>query len=741
MRRAATAFALLLLAAALNPATAAPNRPDGPIRSWVVLGAFPNPQPPGGRTATARGGHDIDYLTALGGEARAVLRPGATVAAPDGAALTARTVEATTGRLDFNAIFPESTNRVVYAFAVLDAPAGGEALFFLGSDDGAKVWLNGALALDAFPLTGRAFRARENRFRAPLRRGANTLLVKVENLTGGWELQVEGLRGSAARAVLAEEARQERIRAFLRFEFGPLQTYPSYVIDPGPLPAVGWRDPEGVKRVAGDVRMRVRWFDADLNEVTTAARPGRYMAYAEGRLRDGTPVRRSLTVYCKPPGALQLWLADWDAEVPYLGPPFNPVAWRERAPQTATFAGRLVRDSLFTMADGAIFLAGMAEARPLGRAPRFVESPAVADCDRHLALKRKVLGASGPGAMPAPPRRKAGAPAPVLREGTPEEAGVAADARARIEAVCRRWAEEAGEPFAVVVARRGVVVTEAAFGDLAPGQPCTPDFRFEVASITKAISGMLFARFVDQGLAQIDDPVARFLTGFPATGPKAITFRQCFTHTATLEGHGEWGGIWNMHLDNVILNHLGALAPGTRHIYNGVSYDLVGRALEMIAGKPIMRIFDEALFQPLGLADVPIMNMAFGARLTARELATLGQVLANRGSYGDRELYSEATHARLLPVPLKQFWPAVDVEWGIGLTHMPERRPGAPAGSMAPRDLSLGPRTIGHGSATSCILRVDPDTGVVIAMIRRTAGARYGEHAADFFAAVADALR
>jgi hypothetical protein len=43
---------------------------------------------------------------------------------------------------------------------------------------------------------------------------------------------------------------------------------------------------------------------------------------------------------------------------------------------------------------------------------------------------------------------------------------------------------------------------------------------------------------------------------------KAITLRQCFTHTTGLYGHEEYGGLHNPWLENVIANGLDYLEPG-----------------------------------------------------------------------------------------------------------------------------------------------------------------------------------
>jgi len=394
-----------------------------------------------------------------------------------------------------------------------------------------------------------------------------------------------------------------------------------------------------------------------------------------------------------------------------------------------------------TTEGGASLLAWLHELKPGQVTADPMESPGVRNEDYHLRLKLKLAGLSDNVRPLAPPTTRAGSPAAVLHAGTAAEAGVKPDAKEKIDAACRKWAEDSGEPFTVLVARNGVIVTHEAFGEASEGVPLTLEFRNEVASITKALTGMLFSRFVDQGLVAIDDPVGQYLPGFPTKGTRALTFRHLFTHTSGLQGHGNWGGIHNPYLDNVILNGLPALRPGEAHIYNGMGYDLAGKAMETITGKSVARLTYEDLFAPLGLWDVPpVADLAFGARLTAYELGVLAQWLANHGSYGDKQFISEETFRKLLPEPLSKYWPAIGVEWGIGIVPYAERRAGASPTSKDPADLLLGEHVIGHGSATSCVLRVALDKDLVVVMVRRTAGERYDEHLREVLIAITDSL-
>ena len=75
-------------------------------------------------------------------------------------------------------------NRVIYGFITLNSPKEQNTKMFVGSDDGVKVWLNGELVHKK--IVGRSASDYKGSFPVILKQGVNTMLVAVENRTGGW---------------------------------------------------------------------------------------------------------------------------------------------------------------------------------------------------------------------------------------------------------------------------------------------------------------------------------------------------------------------------------------------------------------------------------------------------------------------------------------------------------------------------------------------------------------------------
>lgn len=513
-----------------------------------------------------------------------------------------------------------------------------------------------------------------------------------------------------------------------------------WIFMPGNSPRIIWRDVEEVRRLAGDVPLRVRWFNSQLQEFPNPGVAGRWMAWIEGTAPNGTPLRRAMTFYAVPSNLVGASAPDLSIEFPRFPGPNMPTPWKEHRAEFERLASDMLIQSLVNSEQGAILIAGVAEAEPLGRPARSVESASVRNDDLQLSLKLKLQGLEGRARELRPPGRLESA-ATVLHEGTAAEAGVLPDAHDRIEAVCREWAQDSAEPFVTLVARRGVIVIHAAFGQDADGQPIGLNERCWVASITKTVTALMFSQFVDQKLISLDDSLARVFPDYPLAAPFVPTFRQCLNHTSGLTGHGEYGGMKNPHLENVILNGLDVNQPNSTYRYCGLGFELVAKAMEILAGKSAARIYSEHLFVPLEFGDVEMGNASSDGKFTAIELAKLAQWVANRGRYGSLEFISPGTFDQLLPQPIDVDDRGYSEDEGMGIHWVRHLRSTAAAGSKRPEDLLFSPGTLGHGSFSGCVFLVDPEQQLVITQVRRQTGPRHAQWSAKFYQTIAECIR
>lgn len=513
----------------------------------------------------------------------------------------------------------------------------------------------------------------------------------------------------------------------------------TWIFKPGEPPRIVWRDVETVRRLGGDSRLRIRWFNSALQESPSPNEPGRWLAWVEGTAPNGTPVRRGLTFYAVPTQIPTSYVPDLTITLPHFPGPNAPVVLREHQAELLRLANTVLPHAVMDSEMGAIVIAGLAEAKPLGRPARFVESATVLNDDYHLALKLRIQGLQQLVRALSPPRRRE-TPTTSLHEGTLADAGVSPDAKLKIDETCKAWADDSGEPFVTLVASRGVIVTHEAFGHDPSGQPISREYRCWVASITKTVTALLFSQFVDQRLIEWDDPLSAVFPDYPKSDRHVPTFRQCFNHTSGLAGHSDFGGMRNPHLENAILNGIDVNEPNVRYAYSGLGFEVAAKAMELMVGKSAVRIYDDHLFRPLGFGDVPIGNASSDGEFTAFELGVLAQWVANRGSYGQWEYITPQTFDQLLPQPLRVADHGFVEDEGLGLHWIRHLKPDAPPNSKHPEDLLFSPRSLGHGSFSGCIFFVDPDRQLVVTQVRKKSGPRNAEWSARFFHAIAAAV-
>ncbi|MBB4080574.1 CubicO group peptidase (beta-lactamase class C family) [Lewinella aquimaris] len=229
---------------------------------------------------------------------------------------------------------------------------------------------------------------------------------------------------------------------------------------------------------------------------------------------------------------------------------------------------------------------------------------------------------------------------PPLTTADPASVGMSAERLARIDAMLTEAIAEEQVPGAVaLVARNGKIVYHKAFGTAAAdGRELERDDIFRIASQTKAITSTAVMMLWEQGLFQLDNPVADYIPAFadaqvldtlyadgtydtrPADKP--ITIRHLLTHTSGL-GYGVIdgdprfkriyadAGVTDLFTTEDIsieesVTKLAALPlhhdPGARFTYSE-GLDVLGYFIEVVSGEPLDEYFRNHIFEPLGMDD------------------------------------------------------------------------------------------------------------------------------------------
>ncbi|WP_433048888.1 serine hydrolase domain-containing protein [Dactylosporangium sp. CS-033363] len=224
------------------------------------------------------------------------------------------------------------------------------------------------------------------------------------------------------------------------------------------------------------------------------------------------------------------------------------------------------------------------------------------------------------------------------REVAPAQAGFDERRLARLDAHFARYVDDgrlAG--WQLAIARDGKVVHTSVYGhrDAEAGAPVEPDTRWRLFSMTKPVTSVAAMLLWEEGLLELTDPISRWLPEYrdmrvydkgsasqPYTVPAAEPIRvwHLLTHTSGLTY-----GFLNTSVVDAIYRQAGydmttkpgadlaevsrdfaalplLFQPGTAWGY-GVSTDVLGRLVEVVAGMPLMDFVRERILEPLGMHD------------------------------------------------------------------------------------------------------------------------------------------
>jgi len=252
---------------------------------------------------------------------------------------------------------------------------------------------------------------------------------------------------------------------------------------------------------------------------------------------------------------------------------------------------------------------------------------------------------------------------------TPESAGLSKAALCPMV----KWLAESklDNVHAVLIVRHGKLVFEQYFtgddehlgrkvGAIAFG----PTVRHDERSVSKSVVSLLTGIAIDRGwIKSIDAPVLPFFPEYASlsTPEKSrITIRDLLTMSSGLEWHEEDVPYTSPDNSEIVMDLSAdslraalapdmAAAPGKIWNYNSGSTELLAAILKKATGKPVDQLAATQLFAPLGITDFTWYkhpngrpHAAGGLRLRPRDLAKIGQLILQRGSWNGTQLISAA---------------------------------------------------------------------------------------------------
>ena len=285
-----------------------------------------------------------------------------------------------------------------------------------------------------------------------------------------------------------------------------------------------------------------------------------------------------------------------------------------------------------------------------------------------------------------------------------------------------------------------------------------PDSVFDTASLTKVTTAILTLQLVDDGLVDLDAPVARYLPEFGGPGKAGITVAQVLAHTSGLSVGVNLAGLNRSAQNARVLAAplLKGATPGTVFRYSGTGLMVLGLLVERLVGQPLDIVLRERLAAPLSLTDTGYLPLGWlnkddratrlvatdarrrlirgevhddtaralggvaghaGLFSTAADLAVIGQMLLAGGTYGGTRVLTEETVIRML-TNANPGLPAVDAE-------RPHRTATHGLGVELNQTWFMGrlasATTFGHTGFTGTELVVDPIRRLVLVLLTNRA--------------------
>jgi len=188
--------------------------------------------------------------------------------------------------------------------------------------------------------------------------------------------------------------------------------------------------------------------------------------------------------------------------------------------------------------------------------------------------------------------------------------------------------------LSLVVVKDGEIVYQKGFG-LADGPrniPATADTVYNQWSMVKPMTAVAVLQLHEQGLLDIDDPVADYLPFFevqyPSESSETITIRHLLNHSAGFRNnvpeimgwiHFDGDPEWNQtELIKEKLPDYAELAyePGTEGLYTNVGYMVLTAVIEAASGQTYQQYMIDHIFKPLGMDQT---NWTYTEAMIAKE--------------------------------------------------------------------------------------------------------------------------
>jgi CubicO group peptidase (beta-lactamase class C family) len=194
----------------------------------------------------------------------------------------------------------------------------------------------------------------------------------------------------------------------------------------------------------------------------------------------------------------------------------------------------------------------------------------------------------------------------------------------KIDAFMQHLHKVSGFNGNVLVAKKGKIIYENAFGwaNHLTRDSLTLASQFELASVTKTMTGTAIMQLWERGKIKLDQNVKDFFPNFPYDG---VTIRLLLTHRSGMMNYvyfvdgiyrsqhlNQKKGITNQQVMDMIAQYKPARfnKPNASFLYNNSNFMVLGAIIEKVTGQSYANYMKENIFKPAGMTHTAVYSKA-----------------------------------------------------------------------------------------------------------------------------------
>lgn len=244
------------------------------------------------------------------------------------------------------------------------------------------------------------------------------------------------------------------------------------------------------------------------------------------------------------------------------------------------------------------------------------------------------------------------------------------EADQEIDAYMQRLHQRSAFNGNVLVAKKGKIIYQNTFGwaDYLHKDSLKITSKFELASVSKPLTGLGILKLVEEEKLQLDQTVNDFFPEFPYPD---ITIRMLLTHRSGLPNYiyfseDAWPdrskAMSNMDAMDLLTAHkpMRYGAPDGRFHYNNSNYMVLASIIEKVTGQDFAVYMKACVFDPAGMKNTAVLSKAVYEKIPTdvigHDRVWRRSVVQNYldGPVGDKGIYSTVQDLFLLDIALRE---------------------------------------------------------------------------------------